>query len=307
MRCSTAAIQALVLHPQYKNKDGILTEAVNIAQNMVRKNFDFSFIRNLHSISAREIITPEIPRILKTQRSSGMWKIKDTRRISYELLSALRHSGILAELLNGSRFRHDPFRSFCEEKDYYAFVVRRNIMGDILKNEDSSLQRELISNILSERNEDGDWNGTVISTSNHLEMLVELGIASDDCRLRKSVEWLLSVCIENVPRFSKKFPGVIVAHHMFSTESREAEFQSAKEEKSEWNPCGGCYRHLPMIQTGFALKVLIRLGYENDERVIAACNNLLELRRTYGGWCDSNIRNGLLAQQKAERQRSRSN
>jgi len=62
-----------------------------------------------------------------------------------------------------------------------------------------------------------------------------------------------------------------------------------------------------MIQTGFALKVLIRLGYENDERVIAACNNLLVLRGIYGGWCDSNIRNGLLAQQKAERQRSHSN
>ncbi|MBM3239672.1 hypothetical protein FJZ31_25575 [Candidatus Poribacteria bacterium] len=306
MRCSTAAIQALVLHPQYRNKDGILTEAVNIAQHMVRKTFDFTFVRNLPPDSAREIITPEIPRILKTQRSSGMWKIEDVRRISYDVLSTLQYSGILAELLNASCFRHDPFQSFREEKDYYAFVVRRNIMGDML-NEDASLQRELIANILSKRNEYGDWNGTVISTSNHLAMLVELGIASDDSRLRKSVDWLLSVCIEDVPRFAKKFPGVVVAHHMFSTESREAEFQSAKEEKSEWNPCGGCYRHLPMIQTGFALKVLIRLGYENDEKVIAACDNLLELRRTYGGWCDSNIRNGLLAQQKAERQRSRSN
>ena len=112
---TTAAIQALVLHPQYRDKDGILTEAVNIAQNMVRKPFDFSFVRNLPSDSAREIITPEIPRVLKTQRSSGMWKIKDARRISYDVLSALRHSDVLAELLNDSRFRHDPFQSFREE------------------------------------------------------------------------------------------------------------------------------------------------------------------------------------------------
>ena len=300
MRCSTAAIQALVLHPQYRNKDGILTEAVNIAENMVRKNFAFSFVRNLPPASAQEIMTPEIPRILKTQRSNGLWKIKNARIISYDVLSALRHSEILAELLNASRFRYDHFQSFREETDYYALVVRRNTIGDMF-NDDPSLQGELISTILSKRNKEGDWNGTVISTSNHLEMLVELGIASDDSRISKSIDWLLSVYIEDVPRFSKKFPGVVVAHHMFSTEAREAEFQSAKEEKSEWNPVGLCYCHLPMIQTGFALKVLIRLGYENDERVIAACNNLLELRRIYDGWCDSNIRNGLLAQQRGQR------
>ena len=88
---------------------------------------------------------------------------------------------------------------------------------------------------------------------------------------------------------------------MFSSQDRAAEFKSALTEKSEWNPVGLCYMHLPMIQTGTALKALIRLGLEDDERVIAACDNLLALKQTYGGWCDTNIRNGLLAKQKAVR------
>jgi hypothetical protein len=222
-----------------------------------------------------------------------MWKIKDSRRISYGVLKALKYSGHLKSLLSEGRFRRDPFLSFRDENDYYSFVVRRNIMG-ITPATDAKLQEQLVSDVFAEQDEAGSWNGTVISTSNHIEKLVELGIGLDDPRIRKSADWLLGMCTEDVYRLSGNMGGVLVAHHMFSSQDRGAEFKSALAEKPEWNPVGLCYRHLPMIQTGAALKALISLGFENDERVIAACDNLLELRQEYGGWCDSNIRNGLL-------------
>jgi hypothetical protein len=170
---------------------------------------------------------------------------------------------------------------------------------------DRSLQEQIVSDIIAGQDREGSWNGTVISTSSHIEKLMELGIGIDDARIRKAVNWLLSMCIDDVQRIAKRIDGVVVAHSMFSCQDRGAEFRSALAERPGWNPVRGCYFHLPMIQTGAALKVLIQLGFENDKRVIAACDNLLELRQTYGGWCDSNIRNGLIAQRRAERQASR--
>lgn len=298
MRCSIAAIQALAMHPRYRQRDGIMEEAMGMAESFFKKKLDCSFIPIMPVENARAILEPEIDRLLRTQRPTGMWKIKDSRRISYGVLKALKHSGHLMPLLSESRFRRDPFLSFRDEDDYYGFVVRRNIMGAAPAT-DAELQEQLVSDIFAGQDEAGSWNGTVISTSNQIEKLMELGIGIDDPRIQKSADWLLSVCMEDVYRLSGNMGGVVVAHYMFSSQDRGAEFKSALAEKPEWNPVGLCYRHLPMIQTGAALKALISLGFENDKRVIAACDNLLELRREYGGWCDSNIRNGLLERRAA--------
>lgn len=295
MRCQTSAIQALAMHPQYA--DEVMEEAMEMAKALFKKSLDCTFIINMPVENARAIVEPEIPRLIKTQRPSGMWKIKDCRRISYGVLKALKHSESLMILLKENRFRHDPFKSFYDGDDYYDFVVRLNIMEAPLPS-DTYLQERLVSDIFAEQNENGHWNGTVISTSNHIEKLMELGIGYDDARIQKSADWLLSMCAEDVRRFSKNMGGYVVAHNMFSTQDRGEEFKSALAEKPEWKPVGLCYRHLPMIQTGTALKALIKLGFDDDRRVIAACDNLLEIRRTYGGWCDSNIRNGLIAKQK---------
>jgi hypothetical protein len=289
------------MHPRYSQRDGIMEEAMKMAESLFRKQLDCTFIINMTVANARAILEPEIDRLLRTQRPTGMWKIKDCRRISYGVLKALKHSRLLRPLLEESRFRHDPFCSFRDEDDYYGFVVRRNIM-EISLPSDADLQDQVVSGIFVRQDKDGSWNGMVISTSNQIEKLTELGVAPDDERVQRGADWLLSTCIQDVRRVAKRVNGVAVAHNMFSAQDRGAEFRSALAEKPEWNPVRGCYLHLPMIQTGAALRALIRLGLENDRRVIAACDNLLELRQTYGGWCDSNIRNGLLARRKAERQ-----
>lgn len=275
-------------------------EAVNIAKPHFKNHWDIGFLINLPVKDAYEIIDPEIPRIVKTQRSSGLWKIKDSRRISYGLLKALKYSGHLVVMLNEDRFRYDPFLSFREENDYYGFAVRKNIMESLLP-DDGKLREELAWDIFSQQCANGSWNDTVISTSNHLEMLLELGIGADDPHIQNGVNWLFSVCLDDVYRQSKNMGNILVAHSMFSSQNRDAEFKSALAEKPEWNPVGLCYLHLPNIQTGTAIKTLIKLGFENDRRVISACDNLVELRQNYGGWCDSNIRNGLIAQKKASR------
>lgn len=299
MRCSTAVMQVLAMHPRYAQHEEIMAEAMALSETLLKgKQLDCTFIMNMPVEKAYSILDPEIPRLIKTQRPSGMWKTKDSQRISYGVLKALKHSGHLASLLREDRFRHDPFREFRDASDYYGLVVRRNIMAELLPT-DARLREQLVSDILATQDEDGSWNQTVISTSNHIESLVELGLDLDDRPVRKSADWLLSTCAEDVYRKAKKVNGVVAAHNMFSSQDRKAEFQSALAEKPNWNPVSLCYMHLPMIQTGAALKALMRLGFENDRRVIAACDNLLFLKQTYGGWCETNIRIGLLAEQKA--------
>jgi len=298
MRCSTAVIQALMMHPNYKQYDWIMEEAIKMAKPHFKNQWDVSFLVNLTVKNAYEIIDPEIPRLIKTQKSNGLWKVKDSKRISYGLLKALKYSGYLTKLLEEGRFRYDPFLSFQNENDYYGFVVRKNIM-EIQISDDMILMEQLTSDIFNKQDINGSWNNTVISTSNHIETLLELRIGRDDSHIQKGADWLFSVCSEDVYRQSNNMGGFLVAHNMFSSQNRESEFKIALAEKPEWNPKGLCYMHLPMIQTGIALKTLILLGFENDKRVLSACDNFLELRQFYGGWCDSNIRNGLIDQKKA--------
>ncbi|MBM3240175.1 hypothetical protein FJZ31_28150 [Candidatus Poribacteria bacterium] len=300
MRCSTAVIQALMMHPNYRQHDWIMEEAIKMAKPHFKNQWDVSFLLNLDAKNAYEIIDPEIPRLIKTQKSNGLWKIKDSRRISYGLLKALKYSRHLAIMLNEDRFRYDPFLSFREENDYYGLTVRQNIMESLLP-EDAKLRNQLASDIFSQQNADGSWNDTVIGTASHIETLLELGIGMDDPNIQKGTNWLFSTYSEDVYRQSNNMGGFLVAHNMFSSQNRYEEFKNALAEKPEWNPVGGCYMHLPIIQTGTAVKTLISLGFENDSRVISACDNLVELRQNYGGWCDSNIRNGLIAQKKTSR------
>lgn len=94
-----------------------------------------------------------------------------------------------------------------------------------------------------------------------------------------------------------------MGHDMFSADDRRSEFKSAVQLRPEWNPTAACFRHLPNMQNGLAIGTLVALGHADDERVIRACENLVELGRTFGGYCDTNIRKGLEARRAKARRR----
>ncbi len=80
-----------------------------------------------------------------------------------------------------------------------------------------------------------------------------------------------------------------IGYHMISTADREREFNAAVQLKPEWIPCNVCYGHLAVIQNVVALQLLIQLGFETDQRIEKALNNLFEIDSGYNGFCKSNI------------------
>jgi len=265
------------------------------------KRFDFWVVELLAGEDARWLVQAWVPRLIRIQRPTGMWKIKDAKRISCGVLLALRHAGLLDSLTEQKRLRYDPLAAFAEGLDYYDLVVRRTVFGE--KGEVDRAAARLITRNLAVQRADGSWDGTVISTCHHVDRVLRLGLAGRDRRLQRAARWLLEHCIDDVNRESPALGGVVVGHDMFSAEDRRSEFKSALELRPEWNPAGACFRHLPNMQNGLAISTLVALGHASDQRVIRACENLVELGRAFGGYCDTNIRKGLEARRAKARRR----
>ena len=94
--------------------------------------------------------------------------------------------------------------------------------------------------------------------------------------------------------------GMVMAHNMFSNDSRWLEFEAAKKYMPEWDPKQLCYNHLPNVQTAYAISCLNLLGYHDDNRVVAACHNFVDMHNKYGGFCDSNIRDAIIEMKSAK-------
>ena len=50
----------------------------------------------------------------------------------------------------------------------------------------------------------------------------------------------------------------------------------------EEDPKHGCFMSLPLIQTALALRTLVYLGFEDDERVLNSYESLLDIKLP--GW-----------------------
>jgi hypothetical protein len=292
MRCNQASTIALISHPKYKQNHELLDDAAMIAEGEIRKHFEFGIVADLPVSLAKKILEAQIPKILKIQRANGLWKIEDAERKSFWLLSVLQHAGLLGKLLTEKAFHHNPFAVFQQRSDIWGYVIRQEFSCSPL-NTDPSLRQELVSGIYHAQKPNGSWENTLVLTCKKLEELCLLGENSQQERILQAVEWLFSMLNQDLEGVHG---GVVYGkpgHNMFSTPDRQAEFKIALRERPEWDPKQLCYNHLAIIQNGITIQTLIRLGYSDDERVEKACDNLYFLKEKYGGWCQSNIMQGL--------------
>jgi hypothetical protein len=293
VRCEEISILALISHPRYRNQQALRKTAIKAVKNCISRWFDFWVVEYLPKKDAQAVMKDMLPVLIKLQRSTGMWKSKYNKHFSCGVLLALHHAGLLNELLARNILRYDPLKPFKVGITYYDLVVRGRIIG-----ENGAVTRaatRMATKILKQQNSEGSWNKTVISTCSHIDQLIHLDADIKNHKLQLAAQWLLERCIEDVDRISPTINGVLVGHNMFSIYDRKAEYCSALKLQPQWDPKVACYMHLPIIQNGYAIRTLICLGYAGNRKIIRACENLLELRRIFGGYCNSNIRRGLEA------------
>lgn len=297
MRCTDAIIAAFLAHPKYcRRKDFIQTGVDSVVDKKSYIHFNhWAFANYLPTDAARRALKQCLPDIIRRQLSTGLWGRKLAEKKSYDILKALKHSGMIEDIINKGTLRYDPYKNFYESKDFYGLLVRTNIIGKGTAG-DPVLKRQFISQITQAQGADGSWEGTVMATYIQIEKLLELGLGADDSRIVKGVKWILSQFRESVERRQRRNPLLkISVKSMFTGEDCEAEFLSALKWMPEWDPKDGCFVTLPLIQTAFALRILVRLGFGSDERVLKGYNSLLEIqilpgedggdKLSAGRWC----------------------
>jgi len=246
----------------------------------------------------KSILEKHIPRLIRSQRTTGGWKQKDTHRITLGYLDAFSHTGILDEMLK--KLRHNPFQLFEDGKDMFSLLAHAKYPSHLYGSEANKEIKRKCDDIRGKQEKNGSWGNSVISTSHHLLLLSQLGIGKGDRTLKRGAEFILSSFINDVIRNSKNHGGMVVAHNMFSNEKRWLEFLAAKQYKPEWDPKQLCYNHLPNVQSAYAIYCLNLLGYQDDDRVIQSCQNFIDMHKTYGGFCDSNIRNTIIEKKRVQ-------
>ena len=303
MRCTDAILSGFLSHPRYQNREDFIQRGLRFVledklSSVAAENW--AFARYLPTDWARHALTQCLPDMIRKQQSTGLWKRKFAEKISYGILQALKHAQMLPDLVARGVLRYDPYKPFSESSDLYGLLVRRNIIGTMLP-DDPSLQRQLVSQITAMQREDGSWGGTVARTALQIEALLDLGVHADEACIAKGAAWMLSQFRESVERWRPNASWGVSYRNVFTSEDCGAEFRSALDEMPEEDPKGGCFRGLPFIQTALALRVLVRLGFEEDKRVLSAYESLLDIRQSGGGWCATGCRRILEERVKAER------
>ena len=207
---------------------------------------------------------------------------------------------MLPDLVENGVLRYDPYLPFSKSSDLYGFLTRHNVMGRMLP-DDVQRQRRLVSEITDRQGQEGSWGGTVARTALQMEILLELGVHAEDVCLGRGAAWIFEQFHETVEGWKSGGPYAVTAQSMFTTEDRSREFRDALKEMPEEDPKRGCFFSLPLIQTALALRVLVRLGFEGDHRVLRAYESLLDIQCP--DWCATGCRRMLEERAKAQRRR----
>ncbi len=283
LRCTIGSIIPLMLSRKYgQYTDELFNQYKKYFESIITHK-SFYILPDLPSRVSELLFKPVIPAIVKGQRSSGLWKIKDAQRTTYEILLVFKHLNLLDQYVSNHSFKYDVVKELEYNYDYYPLLIKSLVLKNLKQKDKSEIDRH-IKNITKNQKPDGSWDNTLVATVINMEKLLALGLKKNDQAIKKGAGFLFR-------NFNKEVTGYkgINAHDMFSNDSN-IEFASACRLKPEWVSRRICFHHLPIIQNSMSIKMLIKSGYEKDTRVEAALDNLFALHTKYHGFCRSNIR-----------------
>ncbi|MCW4028000.1 MAG: hypothetical protein NWE76_11030 [Candidatus Bathyarchaeota archaeon] len=249
---------------------------------------------NAVAIKKVEIIEKEgeIARLYDIETATQITRVAETNPMPEKILPQLKQQH------KGFKPKYDV-RAFLKGRQTLEAWKARRILG-ISEASDEKLRKYLVSERLGKQMNDGSWEGRVTITARNLSELADLGMTKDDVEIQRAVEWLTGR-----PQ-SPYNPGMFFAFDELLKEQQEVVAQRRKQKagsKPRFNqrrglevglvragdrligwPCG------PRITwtTALVLEALLKLGYEENERVQAALRTLSMSR-----WCDNAQQHGL--------------
>ena len=289
LRCTVAGMIPILMSEKYADLHANIFVNSRSYFDSILKSESYYILRYLPADIARELAQTHITEVLKKQRKTGLWKIKDAERITYDIYAALKHIGILDKVLSSGLLKYDTLAGIADNYDYYSLLIKKNVFGKLTE-KDVKMMEAHINKIIDSQESDGSWGNTVIETSVNLEMLTELGVASDDTSISLGCKYLFSNLNSDFPAHHVGSPYGFNAQYMFSGKDRGREFEAAQKLRPEWIPRAVCFHHLGVIQNSVALITLLRLGFEKNDSVSHAVDNLYYIYCEYHGFCDSDIK-----------------
>ena len=212
----------------------------------------------------------------------------------------------LREQYKNFKPKHDV-QSFLKGRQTLEAWKARKILG-VSESTDEELRKRLIKERLDRQGEDGSWEGLVTVTARNLSELADLGMTKQDSEIHQAADWLMQrpQSPYNPGMFFlkdelvKEQAEIIKSRQKQKTGTRERFRKLMTREKNLVragndfivNPCG------PRIMwpNSLVLEALLKLGYEEDERVQTALQTLM----TNPGWCECGFQHGLSDWRKKE-------
>ena len=261
LRCTVAGMIPILMSEKYSNlRESIFANSRSYFDSIL-KSKSYYILRYLPPDISKELVESHIIEVLNKQRKTGLWKIKDAKRITYDIYAALKHMGILDEVLSNGLIKYDTLSCIASNYDYYSLLIKKNIFGT-LSEKDEEMITDYINDIYGKQESNGSWGNTVIETSIYLEKLTELGLTSGDEPVSLGCNYLFSNMNSVFPAHHVGSPYGFHAQYMFSEKDRGREFEAAQKLKPEWIPRAVCFHHVGVIQNSIALITLLRLGFE---------------------------------------------
>lgn len=285
LRCTAAGLMPILNSRRYASVADALFAEKRAAFDAIIGHKSYYLLKALPRRMARALLLPVLPELKARQQKTGLWRGKDSHKITLDILSALDH----AELTEEAGLAYSPVLSLRDNHDEYALLIKR-LLGAALTPEDTGALLALKQELSAAQGADGSFAQTVTGTVVYLERLLALGTAQDDPVVRRGVAYLLSQRKPTLRGMHTSEPYCLTAANIFSSENREAEFQAAAALKPEWLPRHVCFHTMAMIPNAVCLSLLVRLGLEDDPGVAAALQSLYALYREHGGFCATDIK-----------------
>ena len=292
LRCTVASLIPLMLVENYKEcTEEFYKEHKKEFDDIIRHK-SFYILRKLPVVIAESLLIPELPCLITTQMKNGMWK-GDTERMTYDILSAIKHIGRLNVTDACNNIKYSPLETLKDNFSFYSLLIKKNIYEQVSDRDRHEIEAQILQ-IKNSQNADGSWEDTVVGTVTNMEMLLDLDLVKEDEAIQNGIRFLYRNLNEDLQGIHTKATYDLVGHHIFTTKDRDGEFDSALRLKPEWLPRNLCFRTLAIIPNAISLTLFIRLGMENDKRIALALENIYQLYKTYGGLCATNIKQPFL-------------